>query len=85
MKVKTTIKFRDLKAGTIRKVGEEFECSEDRFKEILKKGPFVEEVKEEPAEEAEAEAVEETEAEPEEEPAPKKTTRKTTSKAAKAE
>lgn len=70
MKVKTIVKFRDLKAGTLRRVGDEFECSEERLEEILKVGQFVEKV-EEP--------------EPEEEPAPKKATRKTTSKAAKAE
>lgn len=82
MKVKTIVKFRDLKAGTLRRVGEEFECSEERLEEILKVGPFVEKV-EEPEPVEEAEAVEEPE--PDEEPAPKKTTRKTASKAAKAE
>lgn len=81
MNVKTTVKFRDLKEGIVREVGDVFECTEKRYKEILKKGPFVEKVEDEaePAEEPEAEA------ETEEEPAPKKTTRRTASKAAKAE
>lgn len=45
MKVKTLVKFRDLKEGVTREIGEEFVCSKARFAEILKVGPFVEEVK----------------------------------------
>lgn len=34
MKVKATRKFRDLKEGKVRKAGEEFVVSKDRFEEI---------------------------------------------------
>lgn len=52
MKVKTLKKFRDLKEGKVRKAGEIFTVSKDRFAEIEKahKG-LVEEVKEEKPEE----------------------------------
>lgn len=42
MKVKTTIKFKDLKENKIREIGEEFTCTKKRFKEIQE---YVEEVK----------------------------------------
>lgn len=45
MKVKTIVKFRDLKAGVTREVGDEFTCTKARYAEIRKVGPFVEEVK----------------------------------------
>lgn len=45
MKVKTVVKFHDLKEGKLREIGEEFTCTKARFAEILKVGPFVEEVK----------------------------------------
>ena len=48
MKVKTIVTFKDLKAKTIRKAGEEFECSEERFAEILKKGKYVKPIVEQP-------------------------------------
>lgn len=44
MKVRTVVRFNDLKAGKVREVGEEFTCAKERFEEILKVGPFVEEV-----------------------------------------
>lgn len=49
MKVKTLIKFKDLKESKTRKVGEEFEVTKKRFKEInsTKHGILVEEIKEE--------------------------------------
>lgn len=49
MKVKTIVKFKDLKEKKLREVGEEFEVSKERFKEInsTKYGKLVEEVKEE--------------------------------------
>lgn len=46
MKVKTLVKFNDLKEGVTREVGEEFTCSKARFEEILKVGQFVEAVPE---------------------------------------
>lgn len=50
MKVKVVEKFRDKKTKEIRKVGEVFNVSKERFKEIIEVGPFVEEYKEESAE-----------------------------------
>lgn len=48
MKVKTLIGFKDQKEGVDRRVGEEFEVSAERFKELAKTrfGKLVEEVKE---------------------------------------
>lgn len=46
MKVRTKVKFRDLKEDELREVGDEFIVSKDRYKEILEVGDFVEEVKE---------------------------------------
>lgn len=42
MKVKTLVRFNDLKEGVTRSIGEEFTCSKARYDEILKVGPFVE-------------------------------------------
>lgn len=49
MRVKTIVKFKDLKEKKLREIGEEFEVSKERFKEInsTKYGKLVEEVKEE--------------------------------------
>ena len=47
MKVKTIVRFRDLKENKIREIGEEFTVSKERYDEILKVGNFVEEVVEE--------------------------------------
>ena len=49
MKVKTIVKFRDLKEKKLRKIGEEFEVTKKRFEEInsTKYGKLVEEIKEE--------------------------------------
>ncbi len=49
MRVKTIVKFKDLKEKKLREVGEEFEVSKERFKEInsTKYGQLVEEIKEE--------------------------------------
>lgn len=55
MKVKTLVRFQDLKADVIREVGEEFTVSKARFKEILSVGPFVEEVPAKQEKEPEAE------------------------------
>lgn len=52
MRVKTLVRFRDLKEGKLREIGEEFTCSKARFAEILKVGPFVEEVKTDKADKA---------------------------------
>lgn len=43
MKVKTKVRFRDLKADKIREIGTVFEVTKERFKEIKE---FVEEIKE---------------------------------------
>lgn len=45
MKVKVVKKFRDKYTKKIYKVNEELELKEERVKEILKKGPYVEVVK----------------------------------------
>jgi len=46
MKVKTLIKFTDLKENTIREVGEEFEVNKSRVLELLSASstPLIEEV-----------------------------------------
>lgn len=51
MKVKAVAPFLDIKANADRKVGEVFECSEARFKEInaTEYGVLVEAVEEKPA------------------------------------
>ena len=46
MKVITIERFRDLKEGVVREIGDTFEVSKKRYEEILKVGKFVEEVKE---------------------------------------
>lgn len=48
MKAKTLKKFKDRKEGIVRKVGETFEVSKERFEEInaTKNGKLVVEVKE---------------------------------------
>ena len=48
MKVKTIVKFRDIHTGAIHEIGEEFDCTDERFEEILKSGVFVEPVEVEP-------------------------------------
>ena len=45
MKVETVVRFRDLKAGCIREVGEQFTVSKERYKELEKAG-VAKEVKE---------------------------------------
>ena len=44
MKVKAIVKFNDLKEGVVREIGDEFTVSKERYEQILKVGPFVEEV-----------------------------------------
>lgn len=44
MKVRTIVRFNDKKEGKLREIGEEFTVSKARYNEILKVGPFVEEV-----------------------------------------
>lgn len=46
MKVKTIVRFKDLKENKIREIGETFIISKKRADEILKKGAYIEEVKE---------------------------------------
>ena len=50
MKVKTLIRFSDLKENTIREVGDEFEASKERVGELLALplSPLVVEIKSEP-------------------------------------
>lgn len=78
MKVKAIVTFKDLKEKKIRKAGEEFDISEERYEEILKKGKYVKPMDVEPKE-AEPKEEEPKEAEPEEEVKPKgvKTAKKT--------
>ncbi len=45
MKVETVVRFRDLKAGCIREIGEQFTVSKERYKE-LEKARVAKEVKE---------------------------------------
>ncbi|WP_183121933.1 MULTISPECIES: hypothetical protein [Streptococcus] len=46
MKVKTLLRFKDLKEDKIREIGDEFEVTKTRFKEIDENLPnFIEEVK----------------------------------------
>ena len=47
MKVKTIVRFKDLKEDKIREIGETFIISKKRADEILKKGAYIEEIKEE--------------------------------------
>lgn len=42
MKVTTIVKFKDLKENVMREIGDEFEVSEARYREILDVGEFVE-------------------------------------------
>lgn len=44
VKVITLISFVDKKENTVREVGEQFEVSETRYKEILRAGAFIEKV-----------------------------------------
>lgn len=44
MKVRTLVRFIDKKEGVTREIGDEFVVSKARYAEILKVGPFVEEV-----------------------------------------
>lgn len=46
MKVKTIVRFKDLKENKIREIGETFIISKKRADEILKKGAYIEEIKE---------------------------------------
>lgn len=48
MKAKVIKKFKDKRKGVYRNVGDVIEISEERFKEIVKTGPFVEEYTETP-------------------------------------
>jgi hypothetical protein len=41
MKVTTIVRFKDLKENVIREIGDEFEVSDTRLKEILDVGEFV--------------------------------------------
>lgn len=83
MKVKAIVTFKDLREKKIRKAGEEFDISEERYEEILKKGKYVEPMDVEPKEaepkEEEAKEAEPEEAESKEEVKPKgaKTAKKT--------
>ena len=47
MKVKVVVTFKDIREKKLRKEGETFECTEERYEEILKKGKLVEPVEEE--------------------------------------
>lgn len=47
MKAIVKIKFIDKVTGKARKPGEVFTCKKERFEEICKAGPYVEEYKEE--------------------------------------
>ncbi len=71
MKVKVLTTFKDIKEKKLREVGEEFECTKERYEEIRKVGNLVEiaekvpeeavedtEVKREPEEDAESAEVE---------------------------
>lgn len=46
MKAIVKIKFIDKTTGKARKVGDIFTCNKERFEEICKAGPYVEEYKE---------------------------------------
>jgi hypothetical protein len=46
MKVKTIVRFKDLKEDKIREIGETFIISKKRADEILRKGAYIEEIKE---------------------------------------
>lgn len=46
MKVKTIVRFKDLKEDKIREIGETFIISKKRADEILKKGAYIEKIKE---------------------------------------
>ena len=50
MKVKAIVTFKDLKEKKIRKAGEKFDITEERYEEILKKGKYVEPMEEKTAE-----------------------------------
>ena len=52
MKAFVKIKFIDKITGKTRKPGDIFTCNKERFEEIRKAGPYVEEYKEEKADEA---------------------------------
>lgn len=52
MKAIVKVKFIDKITGKARKVGDIFVCNKERFEEICKAGPYVEEYKEEKANEA---------------------------------
>lgn len=45
MKAKVKQRFRDKETGEVREVGSTFECTDDRYNEILTVGDFVEKVK----------------------------------------
>lgn len=47
MKAIVKIKFIDKTTNKVRKVGDIFTCKKERFEEICKAGPYVEEYKEE--------------------------------------
>lgn len=41
MKVKVVKRFKDIREKIIREAGEVFECTEERYREILEKGDYV--------------------------------------------
>lgn len=46
MRVRTIAMFKDKKTKTLREIGDEFECTEERYQEILNAGKFVEKLDE---------------------------------------
>ena len=46
MKVKVLVKFIDRHTGVIHRAGEEFDCTPERYEEILSRGNFVESAEE---------------------------------------
>lgn len=46
MKVKVLVRFIDKHTGEIHRAGEEFDCTPERYEEILSKGNFVEAIEE---------------------------------------
>lgn len=79
MKVKALVRFKDKYTKKVHKVDDEWDVTEERYEEILKKGKLVA-IVEEPTETPEepAEAPEEPTETPEEEKDKKKSAKKTT-------
>lgn len=61
MKVKTIVEFQDIRAQKLRTFGEEFEVSEQRYKEILEVGEFVKPLEEIPIDKEELDSKEDEE------------------------